>query len=315
MSGHLSPGLATRNDTQGAIRFTPDELKELVKSGQLTDDDVLKMHPADRATVNQMGYEGVADIAFGGVGASKLLSAIPALPGMVSKLPGMAMSAAKAALPILGYGAAGYGINAGKNMGIIPPELANVLQMGVGFKAMGGMSGGAAKAEATAATDIEKQMIAAGHPPELAARVAAAERAGVRVPRNDPPQMPAKPAVSNVTKSNTGADMMHQENMAREAGRGIDINRPEPGHNITNKVSLDELKQLVGQGVQGAQRVAVPKSNINSSITLEEMRQMLDHPTGVPTPVRYHGENGPELRRSIDGLKRKTSGVKRREPE
>jgi hypothetical protein len=39
---------------QGPVRFTPDELKELIDSGELTYADIMKMHPDDHKVANEI---------------------------------------------------------------------------------------------------------------------------------------------------------------------------------------------------------------------------------------------------------------------
>lgn len=87
------------------LRFTPDELSALIESGDFTDQDILLLHPSDRAVALKLKGESETN-PLELMGSSPFIPGLPSMGGLASKFSGMADKAVKS-LPYVGAAAGG----------------------------------------------------------------------------------------------------------------------------------------------------------------------------------------------------------------
>jgi hypothetical protein len=283
------------------VRFTPDELKYLVKSGRLR--EVMgKLHPDDARVLDQIqtgdmeGDFGALPKALAGLGVGVAAGALApevTAGGILTKALPYGKAAGHGIATLAGMEAGSWGL---KKLGM-PNSLSEMLPLMVMMTMGGGKGGGAATAEAGALSEaqkLEKELLARGISPQAAsqaesytARRAAGQSASAARPAAYNPVERVAPQMS--------------DDLAEQVGRGVQ-------NDFRGPVSIQpQQKQWEDINL----RDAYP-SNISTETPFDQLVEMLtgsSHGRGTsPTPVRY---NDPSLRNSVDRLKKK---VARRTP-
>jgi hypothetical protein len=274
------------------VRFTPEEIRALMASGELPMDLIRKMHPDDQkvaqAIFNSHDYsqtdghpasvpEQLAHIgsqvknhplAAAGMGAAL------AVPLATTGALGMGASAIAGELPMMAKVAGYTGLAAlGAKMGI-PASAMEAVALYMGMK---GMGKGAAPAAAKEAETVEQALANKGINPVNAGMAARGEKFPVPARRSPVPPV------------------------ATPGGLGNE--------------ALDVEKKIFGpQGSEAATFGARPPAyspNVSTGATMDDILEMLtgsSHGAGTPdgSPIMYHGESGPATRSSVDKLKRAT---------
>lgn len=172
---------------QNQVRFSPQEMAEVVD--QITVDDLMKMHPADRKLFEQISgkrlevdKEGGMHLSDSnstgamvgnalGMGATTAGAGILAAPAVAAATP--AVSAWAGAHPVLSFGAGTLALEGLKKLGV-PSAVTTPLETMMGLKTMlKSMGSGAASA---GVADVEQELIKQGINPRNAGMAARGER-------------------------------------------------------------------------------------------------------------------------------------------
>lgn len=271
-----------------APRFSPTEIEELIKSGELTSDDIAKMHPEDRAVANHLNMQSASDVIFGGMGAGKALSAgagmlKEGLPAVASKVGHAAVGVAKGAAGMAGYTAGALAL---KKLGV-PSEIINAVMLGSAFSKMGG--GGKAAAGEVSAADAALE--------QEAFRRQSALRADKLAPRLRQPAMQPGSTVASTNPIPNGAPVNGPASVP-SAPRGSNVSHVAPDRN-------DIVSRVVEGGV-GAER------RLGTADVREQVQRGVqnDFRGGVsierPGPVTRQAPSADELASSMPGTKRRS---------
>lgn len=301
--------------------LTPQEIKLLMDSGKLGPEHIAAFTPQEQAIYQKLqGAAGKAKLS------SDPMNMYPK-PGDDNfdrsvKLPGWAPQAAQAVgglaaggaslgasgikallseiMPMLKIGAVGTGLHYGAKAIGIPSQVADMATLGMSMKdwSKGARGVGAAAAEAPAEADVlRRELEEAGFGKINPSKVLQRKTSGSPYPPNvDRPR--------TLDKLDTSGDIRER------VTQGGVTNDFTPGKRVT----FDKSKPAQRKYEDINLRDAYP-SNISTGADEADIRELLtgsSHGRGEsPTPVMFHGESGPELRKLIEDLKKK---VQRRNP-
>jgi hypothetical protein len=237
---------------QGPVRFTPDELKELIDSGELTYADIMKMHPDDHKVAKELyiqSHNKDAESAINLLAGGQATSMIPGIGGLAKKGLEMAVPYGKMAgqslAALAGYEAGSWGL---KKLGL-PNSISEMLPLM--FMMQHGGKGAAAAAPAEAAS-VEEALIKQGINPRNAGMAARGEK----FPNPGKPVAPRAPApVPPLVNGGEQALDVEKRIFGPQGGEAATFGvRPPPyPPNVKTGASMDDIMEMLtgsshGQG-------------------------------------------------------------------
>jgi hypothetical protein len=261
-------------------KLSYEQIKALVQSGELTMKDQKLLTPDEASSFARAYIENQQETGQIGKPGVDWTATAPAMAmeAPAVGIPGMLKGIAKNIPGIIGYGAAGYGIDAGKKSGVIPPALAEVLQTGLGFKALGMLGKGGAPAAESAVSGEEAALLKKGYPPDLIKKIMekdAATQTSAFVPRSNVQREPTLSGVAGDVSGGVQNDFK---------GR-VTFQKPFSGYppNVGTAETSDDLMERILRSAS----------------------------EGEPSPLMWHDSAPEGLGKDVSKLKR----VVRRQPQ
>jgi hypothetical protein len=296
-------------------KLSYEQIKALVQSGELTMKDQKLLTPDEASSFARAYIENQQETGQIGKPGVDWTATAPAMameaPAM--GIPGMLKGIAKNIPGIIGYGAAGYGIDAGKKSGVIPPALAEVLQTGLGFKALGMLGKGGAPAAESAVSGEEAALLKKGYPPDLVKKIMekdAATQTSAFVPRSNVIKEPTMSGSFGDVSGGVQNNFRGRVTIPSAGGGANGLIADEAGFQRALEAELAQIQKMKAGGPQDAN--AVLRRAMGNTPDEDAIASILrSDSTGSPSPLNWHDSAPEGLGKDVSKLKR----VVRRKPQ